>query len=166
MRPVLFALMALLLALPAATPASAHQQKITITNVSHNPRTDMVEVIHFVPLHDAEHALKSQGIAAPDIVGDIESRRAFVRYLAERFVLEASGTPVALTLLGSEVDGGNLVIYLEGPSPGLGTDLRLGSQLLTDIWARQENRVNIGSGGERKTLIFRAGDRPQAAELR
>lgn len=165
-RLALQLLAALLLAFPAATPAWAHQQKTTITNVSHNPRTGMVEVIHFVPLHDAEHALKSQGVAAPDIVGDIESRRAFVRYLAERFVLESGGAPVPLTLLGSEIDGGNLVIYLEGPSPGLGADVRLGSQLLTDIWAFQENRVNIGSGGERKTLIFRAGDRPQTAPLR
>jgi hypothetical protein len=32
------------------------------------------------------------------------------------------------------------------------------SLILTDVWARQENRVNIGAGTQVETLIFRAGD--------
>ncbi|WP_291134808.1 hypothetical protein [Erythrobacter sp.] len=39
------------------------------------------------------------------------------------------------------------------------------SLILTDVWARQENRVNIGSGTEVETLIFRAGDPAKGATL-
>ena len=35
------------------------------------------------------------------------------------------------------------------------------SQVLTDIWARQENRVNLGSGTRVETFIFTAGDSAQ-----
>ncbi|MFW5633518.1 MAG: DUF6702 family protein [Erythrobacter sp.] len=159
-------LLALLAALAVALPASAHQQKLAISILSHNERTGMLEVVHRVPLHDAEHALKRRGVAAPDIVGDIPSRRAFVRYIAERFTVTHDGEPVAFTLLGSEIDGGSLVVYEEAPSPGPGARITVRSLILTDVWARQENRVNIGAGTEVETLIFRAGDLAKDAILR
>ena len=34
--------------------------------------------------------------------------------------------------------------------------LRFNSQILTDVWARQENRVNIGGGTAPETFIFHA----------
>ena len=159
-------LLAVLAALALALPASAHQQKTAISILSHNARTGMLEVVHRVPLHDAEHALKRRGIAAPDIIGDIPSRREFVRYVAERFTVTHEGEPVAFTLLGSEIDGGSLVMYQEAPSPGPGARLSVRSLILTDVWARQENRVNIGSGTQVATLIFRAGDPVRTAVLR
>jgi len=159
-------LLALCAALLVALPAAAHQQKTAISILSHNERTGLLEVVHRVPLHDAEHALKRRGIAAPDIIGDIPDRRAFVRYIAERFTVTHNGEPIAFTLLGSEIDGGSLVVYEEAPSPGPGARLAVRSLILTDVWTRQENRVNIGSGTEVETLIFRAGDPAKDATLR
>ncbi|MEE4206763.1 MAG: DUF6702 family protein [Erythrobacter sp.] len=159
-------LLVLLAALALALPASAHQQKAAISILSHNERTGMLEVVHRVPLHDAEHALKRRGIAAPDIIGDIPNRRAFVRYIAERFTVSHEGEKIAFTLLGSEIDGGSLVVYEEAPFPGPGARLKVRSLILTDVWARQENRVNIGSGTQVATLIFRAGDPAKDAMLR
>ena len=54
-------LIALLLALPSsvATPLAAHQQKVALSSIAHNPRTGLLEVVHRVPLHDAEHALEA-----------------------------------------------------------------------------------------------------------
>lgn len=71
-------LIALMLTLPLAAPVAAHQQKITLSSVSHNARTGLLEVVHRVPLHDAEHALEAQGVRAPDIVNDLEIGRAHV----------------------------------------------------------------------------------------
>ncbi|QTD56898.1 DUF6702 family protein [Parasphingorhabdus cellanae] len=158
-------LMVLLMALSLAVPAAAHQQKITISTVSHNPRTEMLEVVHRITLHDAEHALKSLGVRAPDIVADMDNRRAFAKYVAERFTISVEDEPVDLMLLGSEIDAGSLFIYQEMPSPARGSELQISSQILTDISSRQENRVNLGVGTKVKTLIFRAGDGFQAAVL-
>lgn len=158
-------LLAAALALVLAVPAAAHQQKAAVSTVEHNARTGLIEVIHFVPLHDAEHALRVQGQASPDIVADTQSRRAFARYVADRFAMSANGEDLELTLLGSEIDGGNLVIYFEAPSPGPRAVLTIQSQILTDVWRRQINRVNVGSGTSPSTLIFKAGARPQEAAL-
>jgi len=148
----------LLLALMLANPASAHQQKIAISTISLNPRTGMMELVHQVPAHDAEHALKAQGARNPDVVASAASREAFARYVAQRFVLLVDGTIVTPTYVGSEIKGGSLMVYQEAPAPAPGVRVTVNSQILTDVWARQENRVNIGSGTKVETLIFTARD--------
>ncbi|MEM6856246.1 MAG: DUF6702 family protein [Pseudomonadota bacterium] len=158
-------LLAALLTLPFAASVAAHQQKVTISTLEHNPRTGMLEVVHLIPLHDAEHALRSQGISAPDIVSDVESRRAFARYVAARFNVEANGEPVELIVLGTDTEGGRLLVYQEARSPGVGSELLVHAQILTDVWARQENRVNLGTGTSVETLIFTSGDRPKEGLL-
>jgi hypothetical protein len=154
---------ALLLAVPGA--AHAHQQKIAISTVEHNPRSGMLEVVHRIILHDAEHALQALGQDAPDIINDLDSRRAFARYVAERFTLEADGEPIALTLLGTEIEGRSLLVYQEGKSPGPGAELRVNSQIMMDVWFKQENRVNLGSGTEVETLVFSDGGQAQSGVL-
>ena len=156
----------MLIALLLAVPVAAHQQKVTISSVAHTPRTGLLEVVHRVPLHDAEHALKAQGQRAPDIVNDLESRRAFARYVADRFTLIAKGKAIPLKLLGTEIEGGRLLVFQEAASPGEGAKLAIQSRILTDIWARQENRVNLGAGTKVDTLVFKSGDAPKSASLR
>lgn len=155
----------LLCALLLAAPLLAHQQKITITTVAVNPRTGMIEVVHQVPVHDAEHALTVQGVRLPDIVGSAKSREDFARYVTTRFLLEVDGAPVALSYVGSEISGGSLMVYQEAPAPKGEALVRVNSQVLTDVWARQENRVNLGSGTRVTTFIFTAGDGAQEGVL-
>lgn len=154
-----------LIALWLALPVAAHQQKITLSSVSHNARTGLLEVVHRLPLHDAEHALEQQGVRAPDIINDLENRRAVARYVAQRFSIAHENQPVALTLLGTEIEGGRLIVFQEAPSPGQGAQLSIRSQILSDVWARQENRVNLGVGTSVETLIFANGDRAKTAPL-
>lgn len=149
-----------------AVPVAAHQQKAAITSVEHNPRTGMIEVVHSIPLHDAEHALRHQGQKSADIKGDVESRRAFARYAAQRFSIAADGRELDLTVLGTEIEGASLLVYQEGPSPGPGAQLTIRSQVLTDIWLRQTNSVNVGRGTSPETLVFRGGDGAKLAVLR
>ena len=154
-------LIGLLLSVPLATAALAHQQKTAISTVSVNPRTDRLELVHQVPVHDAEHALRVQGAEVPDIVGSADSREAFARYVTRRFLLQVAGEAVTPHYVGSEIVGGSLMVYQDAPAPAPGAGVRINSQILTDVWARQENRVNIGSGTQVTTFIFTAGDGPR-----
>lgn len=161
------AFLILALAIPAShVPASAHQQKAAITSVEHNPRTGMIEVVHSIPLHDAEHALRHQGSKSADIKGNVESRRAFARYAAKRFSIVVDGRELELAVLGTEIEGASLLVYQEGVSPGAGTELSIRAQVLTDIWLRQTNSVNVGRGTSPQTLVFRGGDSAKTAVLR
>ena len=144
----------------------AHQQKIAISTIALNPRSGTIEIVHQVPVHDAEHALRYQGANNPDIIGSADSREAFARYVTRRFLLEVDGAAVQPAYVGSEIGSGSLFVYQEAPAPKDGTAmLRFNSQILTDLWARQENRVNIGAGTKVNTVIFHAGDAPAEAPL-
>ena len=156
----------LLIALLLAAPAWAHQQKIAISTVSINPRTERLEIVHQVPVHDAEHALRVRGAKTPDIIGSDTSREQFAAYVTQRFLLEIDGQAISPSYVGSEITGGSLFVYQEAPAPsGAAAAVRVNSQLLTDVWARQENRVNIGVGSKVQTLIFTAGDPARDAAL-
>lgn len=156
---------AVLLAAALAQPLAAHQQKVAISTVAVNPRSDRLEVVHQVPVHDAEHALRRQGAASADIVASNASREAFARYVAGRFIIEAEGRAVPLTFVGSEISGGNVWVYLEGAALTPDAAITINSQILTDVWAKQVNRVNIGAGTKVTTLVFRNGDTAQEARI-
>lgn len=166
LRRLMLALALLLAPLAGGGSALAHQQKIAITTVALNARTGMIEIMHQVPLHDAEHALTAQGIRNPDIIGSSKSREQFAAYVTRRFLIAVDGTAVTPAYVGSEITGGSLWVYQEIPAPAAGkAALRINSQILTDIWARQENRVNIGGGTRPQTLLFKAGDPAREAML-
>ena len=166
----LLVLLALVLAPIGAGSAGAHQQKFTISTVSLNKRTGMIEIAHQVPVHDAEHALVVQrtgnpNIHTPDIIGSEDSREAFARYVTRRFLLVVNGEIITPDYVGSEITGGSLWVYQETPAPEGEALIRINSQILTDVWARQENRVNIGGGTSVQTFIFKSGDVAQTAPL-
>jgi len=164
----LLVLLALVLApIIGVGTSAAHQQKITISTVAFNPRSGMIEIAHQVPVHDAEHALTVQGARNPDIIGSEKSREAFAAYVTRRFLLAVDGKLTEPAYVGSEITGGSLWVYQELPAPAGGkAALRFNSQILTDVWARQENRVNIGAGTQVETVVFHAGDAPADAPLR
>jgi hypothetical protein len=165
-RRLLFLLALVLAPLAGAGTGSAHQQKIAISTVAMNPRSATIEIAHQVPVHDAEHALAAQGVKSPDIIGNARSREAFAAYVTRRFLLEIDGTPAAPVYVGSEIIRGSLWIYQEVPAPAAGSaKVRVNSQILTDVWARQENRVNIGGGTNPETFIFKLGDAPREGLL-
>lgn len=167
LRRWLAALALVLAPLVGVGTAGAHQQKIAISTLSLNARSGMIEIAHQVPVHDAEHALRGQGAKNPDIIGSAKSREAFAAYVTRRFLLQVDGAPVTPAYVGSEITGGSLWVYQEVPAPaGAKSLLRFNSQILTDVWPRQENRVNIGGGTQVETVIFHAGDAPAMAMLR
>lgn len=153
----LLAAMALLAGL-IALPAHAHQLKAAESTITVNERTGRMEIMHRIPLHDAEHALRDHGMQGADIIGDDESQKAFAAYLAERFTLLVDGEKVSLNFIGSEIDGGSLWIYEDADVPAEDAALLVNSQILTDIWASQTNRVNFTRGTVSNTLVFQQGD--------
>lgn len=165
------AALALLLAPVWGSTALAHQQKFTITTIAHNPRTGMIEIMHQVPVHDAEHSLVVQRTGnpnthSPDIIGSEESREAFARYVTRRFLFQLGDAIITPDYVGSEITGGSLWVYQEVAAPAEGElRLRVNSQIFTDVWARQENRVNLGGGTNVSTFIFHGGDAPQTGLL-
>lgn len=156
--------------------ASAHEQAIAITQVAVISSADdpdcavedcRIEVAHRLSIHDAESTLMSVLGARADLYEDTAAQDRFAIYVADRFQLATiDGAPIALTLLGGEVERGYYWVYQEGILEA-GTDaLNVTQAVLMDAIPDQTNRVNIRRRSNTETLVFNGGSRPQTYRFR
>jgi hypothetical protein len=135
----------LMAALALIGPASAHPQKVAISDVYFNPRSGLIEIAHRFSLHDAEAASRLTGLSEADLIRDDAGRDRFAAYVAAHFVLatDLAPDPLDLELVGHEVDQGYLWIYQQVDAPEGAGWLSLRSDALQEIWPNQVNTVNI-----------------------
>ena len=140
--------------------ATAHQLKTAVTTVLFNERTGNIEVMHRFNLHDAEHAVGVLFDAkGADIHDNAETREQFASYVMERFQLATlAGERLVLAPVGQQIDGANIWVYQEVAIPESLSGLKLKHQALQDIWASQQNLVNIEGRGPLQSLTFQAAD--------
>lgn len=140
--------------------AAAHQLKTAVTTVLFNERTGNIEVMHKFNLHDAEHAVAVLFDAkGADVHDNPETRAQFVDYVMTRFKLRTlAGEALPLTPVGEQIDGANLWVYQEVAIPKSVTGLKLQHKALQDIWASQQNLVNIEGRGSLQSVTFQVED--------
>ncbi|HET8816340.1 MAG TPA: DUF6702 family protein [Pseudidiomarina sp.] len=153
-------LIATTLAVVLMGSATAHQLKTAVTTVLFNERTGNIEVMHRFNLHDAEHAVAMLfDSKRADIHDNAKTRAQFAGYVMERFQLATlTGERLALVPVGQQIDGANIWVYQEVAMPKSLAGLKLKHQALQDIWASQQNLVNIEGRGPLQSLTFQAED--------
>ena len=155
--------------------AQAHEQAIGVTeitliadNLSLCAEAECrIEVAHRLSIHDAESTLMNVLGARADLVGDPDAQARFATYVAEQFQLRdgVTAAPLALTLLGGEVERGYFWVYQEATlSQGL-QSLSVENGVLMDAIPAQTNRVNIRRGGQIETLVFNQDPGPQTLQF-
>lgn len=133
----------------------AHQQKMALTKIEVNPRTNMLEVMHRFELHDAEHAVSEIFTKDADILGSEKTQMQFAQYVVERFAMYlANDKAVPLSIVGFEIDGKHFWVYQEAEKPKQIEGLQVVHNALRDIWFAQTNTVNIKLDKNINTLTF------------
>ena len=133
----------------------AHQQKAAVTRVLFNSNSGNLEVMHRFLLHDAEHALQQLFDPTADIIASEIAREQFAAYVTERFaLLDANGSTLPLRYVGQDLDGSFLWVYQEMHLPGAMTSMSVVHNALRDVWAEQNNLVNIERNDAIQTLNF------------
>ena len=142
-------------------PSFAHQQKEGLTTVYFNPRTQHIEVMHRIYMHDAEHAVKTFFDNQADILKDPLTQETFARYVSDNFsltrVLDSANNlseTLPLDTVGYEVEGRFFWVYQETPKPAELGVLRVSHDVLRDIWPEQTNLINFEGLGAVRSLTF------------
>ncbi len=126
-----------------ALPASAHPRKETFVEITYNPRTEKVEIVHRFRISDAEAAVQANYKAGLDIVNDEYAQAAFGVYVEEHFLLLGEGQTIDLEFVGGEIEDGSVWIYQETdliPEDGLYV---LRDTTMMDVANDQTNIINI-----------------------
>lgn len=157
-RQALVALAGLL----AAAGALAHRLPESLTSIGWNPDTERTEIVHRLHGHDAELAV-SRALGEPGLrLAEMEGRAKLALYVERRFVIAPlvegqPGEPLALELVGVELDGQWVLVYQEYPGR-LHQPLALRDDILRDAFADQVNQVNLALADGLHTLYFRGED--------
>lgn len=149
----------LALAALAVAPATAHRLKESLTTLEVNERTQLVEIVHRFYVHDAEHAVSQLAGLTGDIRGDEMLQQAFGRYVARQFTLaDADREPIALELLGVELEGPYLWVYQEMPAGRFDAIAFVRHQVMQDVWSDQVNQVNVKRTSGVRSLFVHYND--------
>ena len=134
---------------------AAHQQKMAISTVLFNPRTQNIEIMHRFNLHDAEHAVKEIFDGKADIIANETTQADFAKYVTERFAIYTlDHKALALSFVGTELDGKHFWVYQEAPAPESLDGMVIEHNALRDIWHKQTNTINVEGMGDIQTLTF------------
>ena len=123
----------------------AHRYFFGLTDLSVNPRTHNIEVIHQFTAHDIDNAIAEQ-LQIRFSAEHPEYEKFIQNYVEAHFQLidvqDNKKQPIKLNWIGLEVAKGNVYIYQEANFENFLTGLVVKNDLLVDTYAKQINTVN------------------------
>jgi len=142
-----------LMLIGVAASAVAHKYYFGITELSINPKTQHIEVIHQFTAHDIENTIAEiqQVNFSPEHPKYDEYIQA---YFERHFILEQNQQEIALEWIGLEIKLGKMFIYQESRSKNKLASLVVKNSLLVDTYAKQVNSVNYQENALAGSLTF------------
>ncbi|MGY8815069.1 MAG: DUF6702 family protein [Gammaproteobacteria bacterium] len=149
-----------------STEILAHRDEESLTTITRNPRSEMLEVVHRIHLHDAQYVLNN----LPDL--DKESRdlnslkgKAHVALQVETaFKLKINNKPIDIYLIGAELEGEFIIVLQEFSLDDVG-QLVVSHNLFRNIFDNFTSRVIVWINNDRKTLFLNAANPEQSYDL-
>ena len=135
----------LLICFAGTTPA--HTYFFGVTDINLNPKSEHIEIIHQLTVHDIENAIAQ--IQQVHFYPEHLHYDEFIQdYIEQHFDLSRNNQKIELHWLGFEVKRGQLFAYQESTSKNSLKGLKVKNTLLVDVFEKQINTVNYQSGNK------------------
>jgi hypothetical protein len=140
-----------------ALSSAAHRYFFGLTDLSVNPRTHNIEVIHQFTAHDIDNAIAEQQQIRFSAEHP-EYEKLIQNYVEAHFQLidvqDNKKQPIKLNWIGLEVAKGNVYIYQEANFENFLSGLVVKNDLLIDTYPKQVNTVNYKNETISGSLTF------------
>ena len=149
----LFSSILVLIALGWGAQCLAHKYFFGLTELSVNPRTQSLEVIHQFTAHDIENAIaeSTQERFSPEH----KNYEAYIKaYFEKNFTISKLDHKIVLNWVGLEIVNGNLFVYQDAPFKNFLSGIVVKNQLLVDTYTKQVNTVNYQDNKVQGSLTF------------
>lgn len=149
--------------------AYADRQPGSLSTIKIGASSGNIEIIHRLHSHDAELGIMTAMNDLSLSIDDLEGQAQLALYVETRFAVAAIdgdeiGAPLALDLIGAEVDGDYVLVYQEF-SGSLPPNIAVRNDILRDVFPEQVNHVNIAINQRVYSLTFKDKDAWQGARL-
>lgn len=143
----------LLVAMGWSFQGFAHKYFFGLTELSVNPRTHSIEVIHQFTAHDIENAIAE--LTQEHFSPEHKKYEEYIqRYFNKRFTISKLGKEIKLNWVGLEIVNGNMYIYQEAPFKNFLSGIVVKNELLVDTYTKQVNTVNYQDNKVQGSLTF------------
>lgn len=133
--------------------ALAHRSHVTLTRVTPNPRTGRWEFVHAIHYHDALRLLAVRGVRDDVQPASVEGRARLALEIERGFRwFGPTGVSLQPVTVGAELEGDNVYVYQEMPSPDAGGRYTVETSLLHDVFPEQVNNISLEFALPRTTL--------------
>jgi len=137
-----------------AANALAHRYFFSITDLTLNENSHVIEVIHQITAHDIDNAIAQAkqihfSTAHPDY------DKLIRQYVEAHFQLHYQQQQVPLTWVGLEINKGNIYIYQEAKFANSLLGLEISNSLLISSYPKQINTVNYRDKSIKGSLTFK-----------
>lgn len=122
--------------------AASHTYFFGVSDISANPKTKHIEIVHQFTTHDIENAIAEN--KQIHFSAEYENYDLYIQqYFEQKFSLEKNKVKVPLTWLGFEVTSGKIIAYQESTQQIFLPLLLVKNTILTDTYLKQVNTVNF-----------------------
>lgn len=131
----------------------AHKYFFGLTDLSVNPKTQSLEIIHQFTAHDVENAIAelTQERFSPE---HINYELYIQQYFEKNFTISRLDKKIALHWVGLEIVNGNMYVYQEAPFKNFLSGIVVKNELLVDTYTKQVNTVNYQDNKVQGSLTF------------
>ncbi|AAZ24098.1 DUF6702 family protein [Colwellia psychrerythraea] len=133
--------------------ATSHTYFFGVSDVSINPKTKHLEIIHQFTTHDIENAIaekKQVHFSAEHKNYDVYIQQFF----EQQFSLEKNQMKIPLIWLGFEVTSGKIIAYQESSQRNLLPQTVVKNAILIDTYPKQVNTVNFQGVNVKGEALF------------
>jgi hypothetical protein len=145
-----------------ALSSAAHRYFFGLTDLSVNPKTHNIELIHQFTAHDIDNAIAEQQQIhfSPE---HPKYEKLIQNYVEAHFQLidaqENKKHVIKLNWIGLEIAKGNIYIYQEANFENYLSGLVVKNDLLVDTYLKQVNTVNYTDGTNTGSLTFSGSEK-------
>jgi len=149
--------------------AYADRQPGSLSTIKVGASSGNIEIIHRLHSHDAELGIMTVMNDLSLSIDHLEGQAQLALYVETRFAVAAVdgdviGAPLALDLIGAEVDGDYVLVYQEFAG-ALPPNVAVRNDILRDVFPEQVNHVNIAVNQSVHSLTFKDKDAWQSTQL-
>jgi hypothetical protein len=125
-----------------AATAAGHTYFFGVSDLTANPKTNRLEIVHQFTSHDIENAIAE--IKQIHFSPEHKQYDIFVQeYFEQRFSLQKNKQKIPLNWLGFEVNSGKVIAYQESYQQSFLEQIVVKNAILTDTYPKQVNTVNF-----------------------
>jgi hypothetical protein len=147
-----------------STPAAAHREKTTLSEVVWDEESGFLYVTHSFHTHEAEQALFEAGLISTPKFESLRARAQLAIYTETQFALQTlTKQAIGLELLGAEIDGPDIFVFQQAKMDAPPKGLFITCTLLRGLIPDQINHVDIRLAGPTRSLDFRGHEHTKKA---